>query len=129
MTRPGQLQLKLFPTGYRHLEFEGINGSGRVPRYKDVLLADLIDAAQPGEKVEVTGVYVHSNNASLNTRKCFFSTAMELTRQDPAVMSNVRSQTQMPLQCPELLAVRKQQCRIFGPRLGRFSGWSSRGKA
>ena len=53
---------------------------GRVPRYKDIiLLADLIDAARPGEEVEVTGVYVHSYDASLNTRQGFpvFSTAIE----------------------------------------------------
>lgn len=53
---------------------------GRVPRYKDViLLADLIDAARPGEEVEVTGIYVNSYDASLNSRQGFpvFSTAIE----------------------------------------------------
>ena len=35
--------------------------TGRVPRYKDViLLGDLIDVARPGEEVEVTGVYMHT---------------------------------------------------------------------
>jgi DNA replication licensing factor MCM2 len=34
---------------------------GRVPRYKDIiLLGDLIDIARPGEEVEVTGIYRHS---------------------------------------------------------------------
>jgi DNA replication licensing factor MCM2 len=38
---------------------------GRVPRYKDViLLGDLIDIARPGEEVEVTGVYRHSQGFS-----------------------------------------------------------------
>ena len=34
---------------------------GRVPRHKSVILvADLVDAARPGEEVDVTGIYVHS---------------------------------------------------------------------
>jgi DNA replication licensing factor MCM2 len=38
---------------------------GRVPRYKDIiLLGDLIDIARPGEEVEVTGIYRHSQGRS-----------------------------------------------------------------
>ena len=54
--------------------------AGRVPRYKEVvLLGDLIDAARPGEEIEVTGVYTHAYDAGLNTRQGFpvFSTVME----------------------------------------------------
>lgn len=39
---------------------------GRVPRHKSVILvADLVDAARPGEEVDVTGIYVHSYDFSL----------------------------------------------------------------
>jgi DNA replication licensing factor MCM2 len=35
---------------------------GRVPRHKEVTLSgDLIDCARPGEEVEVTGIYMHTN--------------------------------------------------------------------
>lgn len=54
--------------------------AGRVPRSKDViLLADLIDAARPGEEVEVTAIYTNSFDASLNTRQGFpvFATILE----------------------------------------------------
>jgi DNA replication licensing factor MCM2 len=53
---------------------------GRVPRYKDViLLGDLIDAARPGEEVEVTGVYSNAYDSGLNSRQGFpvFSTVLE----------------------------------------------------
>jgi DNA replication licensing factor MCM2 len=53
---------------------------GRVPRTKDViLLYDLIDQVRPGEEVEVTGVYTHNFDTSLNTKNGFpvFSTVIE----------------------------------------------------
>lgn len=50
---------------------------GRVPRTKEVLLADdLIDIARPGEEVEVTGVFEHTFDSSLTIKSGFpvFST-------------------------------------------------------
>lgn len=39
----------------------------RLPRYKEVImLNDLIDAAHPGEGVEVTGIYQHRVDPSIN---------------------------------------------------------------
>jgi DNA replication licensing factor MCM2 len=53
---------------------------GRLPRYKEVICTgDLIDAARPGDLVEVTGIYRHSFDASLNLRNGFpvFATVIE----------------------------------------------------
>ena len=61
-------------------ESPGSVPAGRVPRYKDViLLADLIDAARPGEEVEITGVYTHTFDPGMNTKQGFpvFSTVLE----------------------------------------------------
>jgi len=61
-------------------ESPGSVPAGRLPRTKDViLLADLIDAARPGEEVEVTGIYRNNFDASLNTRHGFpvFATVIE----------------------------------------------------
>lgn len=45
---------------------------GRLPRSKHViLLNDLIDCARPGEEVEVTGIYQHGYDSSLNAQACF----------------------------------------------------------
>jgi len=68
---------------YQRLTLQESPGSvppGRLPRTKDVvLLYDLIDTARPGEEIEVTGVYRHSFDFSLNTRQGFpvFSTLIE----------------------------------------------------
>lgn len=54
--------------------------AGRLPRHKDVLLlADLIDAARPGEVVEVTGIYRNCFSYALNSKNGFpvFSTLIE----------------------------------------------------
>ncbi|KAG6429364.1 hypothetical protein SASPL_107414 [Salvia splendens] len=49
-------------------ESPGIVPAGRLPRYKEViLLNDLIDCAQPGEEIEVTGIYT-TIDLSLNTK-------------------------------------------------------------
>ncbi|ELP92001.1 DNA replication licensing factor MCM2, putative [Entamoeba invadens IP1] len=41
--------------------------AGNVPRTKDViLLGDLIDKAQPGEEIDVTGIYIHNYETGLN---------------------------------------------------------------
>ena len=53
---------------------------GRVPRHKEIiLLADLIDIARPGEEVEITGIYTHMFDYSLNVKHGFpiFSTVIE----------------------------------------------------
>ncbi len=53
---------------------------GRVPRYKDViLLGDLIDIARPGDEIEVTGIYSHTQNSISKDRSGFpvFSTIIE----------------------------------------------------
>ncbi len=53
---------------------------GRVPRHKEViLLGDLIDVARPGEEVEVTGIYMHTNFVAPRRTNGFptFSTVIE----------------------------------------------------
>ncbi|MES1917033.1 MAG: hypothetical protein MHM6MM_008795, partial [Cercozoa sp. M6MM] len=46
--------------------------AGRVPRSKDVVVTDdLIDAARPGEKVELVGIYETNFDVRLNTRNGF----------------------------------------------------------
>jgi DNA replication licensing factor MCM2 len=81
---------------YQKITLQEAPGSvppGRVPRYKDVvLLADLIDAARPGEEVEVTGVYTNSYDSGLNSRQGFpvFATLLEanvVAKKSDAVMS------------------------------------------
>ena len=54
---------------------------GRLPRTKELVLhGDLVDAARPGEAVEVTGIFRHSYSASLNSTNGFpvFSTLIEV---------------------------------------------------
>lgn len=54
--------------------------AGRLPRYKEViLLNDLIDAARPGDEIEVTGIYRHNIDPSINIMNGFpvFSTVIE----------------------------------------------------
>lgn len=54
--------------------------AGRLPRYKEViLLYDLIDVARPGEEIEVTGIYRHSIDPSINIMHGFpvFATVIE----------------------------------------------------
>ena len=53
---------------------------GRVPRYKEVLLlGDLADIARPGEEIEVTGIYMHSQLGFSRDRSGFpvFGTVIE----------------------------------------------------
>lgn len=53
---------------------------GRLPRYKEViLLNDLIDSARPGDEIEVTGIYRHNVDPSINIMHGFpvFSTVLE----------------------------------------------------
>ncbi|KAJ5072865.1 DNA helicase [Anaeramoeba ignava] len=61
-------------------ESPGTVSAGRLPRTKEViLLNDLIDSAKPGEEIEVTGVYRHSFQTSLNSQNGFpvFATVIE----------------------------------------------------
>lgn len=61
-------------------ETPGTVPPGRVPRYKDVvLLGDLIDIARPGEEVEITGIYTHSQQSMARRSNGFpvFSTIIE----------------------------------------------------
>jgi len=61
-------------------ESPGSVPAGRVPRQKDViLLHDLIDSVSPGEMVDVTAVYKHVFDASLNTKNGFpvFATILQ----------------------------------------------------
>ena len=61
-------------------ESPGTVPAGRVPRWKDViLLGDLIDIARPGEEIEVTGIYQHSQTGLSRERNGFpiFSTQIE----------------------------------------------------
>lgn len=72
--------LKLHPTRsvYRNVqrlnlqETPGSLPPGRVPRSKTVILThDLMDAARPGEEVDVTGIYLHSFDAHLTVKSGF----------------------------------------------------------
>jgi len=61
-------------------ESPGTVPPGRLPRQRDViLLSDLIDAAKPGDDVEVTGIYKNAYDGSLNARNGFpvFRTLLE----------------------------------------------------
>ncbi|KAJ2709612.1 MCM DNA helicase complex subunit, partial [Coemansia spiralis] len=68
---------------YQRMTLQETPGSvppGRLPRHREVvLLWDLIDCAKPGEEVEVTGIYTHTLDVSLNNRQGFpvFSTVIE----------------------------------------------------
>ncbi|EGX53723.1 hypothetical protein AOL_s00006g2 [Orbilia oligospora ATCC 24927] len=61
-------------------ESPGTVPAGRLPRHRDVILLwDLIDAAKPGEEVEITGIYRNNYDAQLNNRNGFpvFATILE----------------------------------------------------
>lgn len=61
-------------------ESPGSVPAGRLPRYKEViLLDDLIDCARPGEEIEVTGIYRHNVDPSINITNGFpvFATVIE----------------------------------------------------
>jgi len=46
--------------------------AGRLPRSKDaILLGDLCDICKPGDEIELTGVYTHNYESSLNTKHGF----------------------------------------------------------
>ncbi|GMM36068.1 MCM DNA helicase complex subunit [Saccharomycopsis crataegensis] len=61
-------------------EAPGSIPAGRLPRKRDViLLADLVDAVQPGQHVEITGIYKNSYDGTLNAKNGFpvFATIIE----------------------------------------------------
>ena len=65
---------------YQRINLQETPGSvppGRVPRTKEVVLTnDLIDAARPGEEVEITGIFSHTYDYNLTQKSGFpvFST-------------------------------------------------------
>ena len=74
----GPFRINARRTTYRNFqrvnlqETPGSVPPGRVPRSKELVLSDdLVDAARPGEEVEVTGVYCHAYDASLTLRSGF----------------------------------------------------------
>ncbi|GAA5930534.1 hypothetical protein JCM1841_003160 [Sporobolomyces salmonicolor] len=68
---------------YQKLTLQESPGSvpaGRLPRHREVILLwDLIDAAKPGDEIEVTGIYRNNFDTSLNVKNGFpvFSTVLE----------------------------------------------------
>ncbi|ORY73673.1 DNA replication licensing factor MCM2 [Protomyces lactucae-debilis] len=61
-------------------EAPGTVPAGRLPRNRKVILLwDLVDAAKPGEEIEITGIYRNQFDASLNSKNGFpvFSTIIE----------------------------------------------------
>lgn len=83
---PGPFNINSSQTVYRNFqritlqESPGSVPAGRVPRQKDViLLHDLIDSVSPGEMVDITAVYKHMFDASLNTKNGFpvFNTVLQ----------------------------------------------------
>lgn len=61
-------------------ETPGTVPPGRVPRQKEVfVLHDLVDAARPGDEVEVTGIYINRFEYMSNVKHGFpvFSTIIE----------------------------------------------------
>uniref|UniRef100_A0A1I8GJF4 DNA replication licensing factor MCM2 n=1 Tax=Macrostomum lignano TaxID=282301 RepID=A0A1I8GJF4_9PLAT len=67
---------------YQRVSLQESPGSvppGRLPRAKDViLLEDLVDSCKPGDEVELTAIYTHSYESSLNSAHGFpvFSTVL-----------------------------------------------------
>lgn len=61
-------------------EAPGTIPAGRLPRKRDVIiLADLVDSVQPGQHIEITGVYKNSYDGHLNAKNGFpvFATIIE----------------------------------------------------
>lgn len=61
-------------------ESPGSIPAGRLPRKRDViLLSDLVDTVQPGQNVEITGIYRNSYDGNLNAKNGFpvFATVIE----------------------------------------------------
>jgi DNA replication licensing factor MCM2 len=53
-------------------ESPGKVSAGRLPRSKAaILLGDLCDTCKPGDEIELTGVYTHNYESSLNTKNGF----------------------------------------------------------
>ncbi|KAF0294254.1 DNA replication licensing factor mcm2 [Amphibalanus amphitrite] len=74
-------------------ESPGRVAAGRLPRSKDaILLGDLCDTCKPGDEIELTGVYTHSYEGSLNTKQGFpvFATvimANHILKKDDAALA------------------------------------------
>uniref|UniRef100_A0A5S6R3H7 DNA replication licensing factor MCM2 n=1 Tax=Trichuris muris TaxID=70415 RepID=A0A5S6R3H7_TRIMR len=70
--------------------------AGRIPRSKDcILLADLCDTCKPGDEIELTGIYTHNYDGSLNAKHGFpvFATVIIANyiskREDKVAMSSL----------------------------------------
>lgn len=77
-------------------ESPGTVPAGRLPRHREIiLLSDLVDAAKPGEEVEITGIYKNNYDGHLNVKNGFpvFATIIEansIKRKEGADENNSR---------------------------------------
>jgi hypothetical protein len=86
-------------------EAPGSVPAGRLPRSKNViLLHDLIDIARPGEEIDVTGIFQHGYDYSLNAQSGFpvFATFIEANnvkrRADDFSLANITEDTLAEIQ-------------------------------
>ncbi|OMJ72124.1 hypothetical protein SteCoe_29507 [Stentor coeruleus] len=105
----GPFKLSFDETIYRNYqkitlqETPGSVPPGRVPRHKEIiLLSDLIDIARPGEEVEITGIYTHMFDYSLNVKHGFpiFSTVIEansVKRQSESTMATLTDEDKIEI--------------------------------
>ena len=87
-------------------ESPGTVPAGRLPRYKEVIfLNDLIDSTKPGDEVEVTGIYRHNVDPSINIMQGFpvFATVIEANY----VRKVEAARAEMDLTEDEILEIRK----------------------
>ena len=73
------MQINMEQTVYKNYqritlqESPGQVAAGRLPRAKEaILLGDLCDSCKPGDEIELTGVYTHNYDGSLNTAQVFY---------------------------------------------------------
>lgn len=119
---PGPFSINSAETIYRNYqkitlqEAPGSVPAGRVPRQKDVvLLHDLIDSVSPGEMVDVTAVYKHTFDPSLNTKNGFpvFSTVLQANyvQKHAAAMASTRLTDQDKEEVSPVHSTLHRQCK------------------